>query len=121
MLILVVEDTPIAQKSIKIILSSLGHEVSIADTGEDAVEMADKTKYDIIFMDIGLGEGINGFEATAQIKKANNLNESTPVVALTAHDEPEFVEKVKEVGMVEYFNKPMTPDKTQTAFKHVKP
>jgi len=119
MLVLVVEDMVIIQVGTRAMLTKLGHEVAIASTGEAALEMADKTKYDVIFMDIGLGDDMNGLEATQKIKESGGLNATTPVVAVTAHVETEFMDKAAEVGIVEYVNKPLTRDKITTVFERI--
>jgi CheY-like chemotaxis protein len=106
--VLVVEDTFIAQQVIKMQLEQQGCKVDIATNGCSALEMATKTKYDLILMDIGLGEGVDGFETTTQIKKKSPLNKKTPIIALTAHNEFNYKEKSFACGMVDYFNKPFT-------------
>lgn len=105
---LVVEDSAIAQKVIKIQMTKQGCEVDIAGDGVAALEKAMSIHYDVILMDIGLGEGPDGFEVTAQIKEKCHLNKTTPIMAVTAHNEPVYREKALEYGMVGYFNKPFT-------------
>ncbi|MBD3585195.1 response regulator [Salinimonas sp. HHU 13199] len=78
--VLVIEDNLINQEVAKAVFHSLGIAIDLAETGEEGVSMARSKSYDLIFMDLNL-PGINGWEATAQIRK---LGISTPVVALSA-------------------------------------
>ena len=111
MKILVVEDTELVQFAIKGLLKREGHSVDVASNGETAIQLTKQNPYDLILMDIGLGVGLDGFETTQCIKKQNGLNTKTPVVALTAHNTDEHRAKAKEVGMLDFVNKPMTPEK----------
>ena len=52
--ILLVEDIKIAQVITKLLLEQMHYEVAIAETGTDAISLADKNSYDYIFMDLGL-------------------------------------------------------------------
>lgn len=110
MKILVVEDHPLASRTAKLILSGLGHEVDIAGDGKSAVEMANKSNYDLIFMDIGLPDGMDGFMTTIEIRKITAYAK-TPIVALTAHRTPEHEKKSSEVGMNGFLSKPLTSEK----------
>jgi PAS domain S-box-containing protein len=83
------------------------YDVEVVGRGEDAVKKASEKKYDAILMDINLGSGINGVEATQQIRKIKGY-EATPIVAVTAFalkgDKEEFLSK----GCTHYISKPFT-------------
>ena len=106
--ILVVEDTLIAQVVLKTQLTQLGCEVDLASDGIIALDKAQKNPYDLILMDIGLGEGPDGFDVTLSIKNKSKINKDTPIMAVTAHGEPEYEEKAHACGMLGYFKKPFT-------------
>ncbi len=107
--ILLVEDNFIAQLAAKAVMETRPHILTVAESGEDAVAKADEDKFDIIFMDIGLG-GISGFDATVAIRQNSKLNKDTLIFALTAHEDSEFREKAEQVNMNGYFQKPLTPE-----------
>ena len=107
--VLVVEDTPIAQMVAKVQLTKLGCLVDIATDGIIALEKAMIIPYDLILMDIGLGAGPDGFEVTSQIKARSIINQTTPIIAITAHGSPEYIERAFNIGIERYFNKPFTP------------
>lgn len=83
------------------------YDVEVVGRGEDAVKKVSEKQYDAILMDINLGSGINGVEATQQIRKLKGY-ERTPIVAVTAFalkgDKEEFLSK----GCTHYISKPFT-------------
>jgi CheY-like chemotaxis protein len=106
--VLLVEDNQIAMLSAKFTLQDAGCVVDVAASGKEALEKAAQHNYDLIFMDIGLEEGTDGFMVTEQIKSRGSLNEDTLVVALTAHTQDENLSKrMKEVGIPRLITKPL--------------
>ncbi|MCX7114803.1 MAG: response regulator [Gammaproteobacteria bacterium] len=118
--ILIVEDTIIAQLVLKKEMIEEGCTVDIASDGHEALKKALQTHYDFILMDVGLGDGPNGFEVTTLIKQQSELNKNTPIFAVTAHGGDTYVEKAKAAGMVRYFNKPFTHVDAQFVINYVK-
>ena len=82
--ILVVDDIDINLTVAEAMLSLFKIEPDTAICGVDAIEMSKNKKYDIIFMD-HMMPGMDGIEATKNIRQENNLNNSTTIVALTAN------------------------------------
>jgi PAS domain S-box-containing protein len=105
--VLVVEDNFIAQRVAKTILNSLNCFVDLAANGEEAINFYKKNQYDLVFMDIGLGEGINGYEVTNFIR-SQIKNQHTPIIALTAHAADESKQHCIEAGMNAVLTKPLT-------------
>jgi PAS domain S-box-containing protein len=79
--VLVVDDNIINGELIAAFLKN-SFEVETTTNGAMAVELVKRSEFDAILMDINLGEGINGIEATLEIR---NLNITTPIIALTAY------------------------------------
>ena len=79
----------------------------IIDNGEDAIEHMRKNSYDLILMDVHL-PGINGTEATEEIRK---FNSTVPIIALTAISLNENREMLLSYGMNEVITKPFLPEK----------
>jgi len=109
---LVVEDNIINQKLVQILLQEYRIFVSTASNGVEAVDMADKNKYDIIFMDIDMPEK-DGVTATKEIKEEKNLNEKTPIVALTAMALEGDKERLIREGLDDYIAKPLSKSKLE--------
>lgn len=106
--ILLIEDNRIALMATQTILSSIDCLVDVALNGEDAVSLCKKNHYDLIFMDIGLGPGMDGFEATRHIRTLNKTPYHSPIVALTAHASDEHKKRCIEAGMDAVLTKPLT-------------
>lgn len=117
--ILVVEDSLIALVVIKTQLTRLGCQVDTATDGESALKKVLLHSYDLILMDIGLGEGPDGFDVAASIKQKSLINKSTPIMAVTSHGEKEYIERAVEVGMVGFFHKPFTLEDAMKIIEHV--
>jgi PAS domain S-box-containing protein len=66
--VLLVEDNPANQKLATYILQDRGHEVEIAGDGQEAIDLAERNRYDVILMDVQM-PGMNGLEATAAIRE----------------------------------------------------
>lgn len=104
--LLVVEDDDI---NLSVILAFLSKEYDLdtATNGLEAIEKANKKKYDGILMDINLGGGITGIEVTKEIRK-NSEYTNTPIIAITAFamegDREEFIAS----GCTDYISKPFT-------------
>ncbi|PLX01905.1 MAG: hypothetical protein C0595_13020, partial [Marinilabiliales bacterium] len=101
---LVVEDDEITLSYLKIILKEYKKEILIAKTGLDAVELCKKnTDLDVILMDIKI-PGIDGYEATRQIRK---FNKEVFILAQTAYAQSGDREKSIEAGCNDYITKPI--------------
>ena len=114
--VLLVEDSDIARLTAELNLKSENCEVEIDTTGSQAIDLASSKKYDIILMDIGLGD-TDGFAVTQAIRNLSTYNKSTPIIALTAHDTELYHEKAKEVGMNDYLTKPLENAEIQKILK----
>jgi len=89
------------------LLQNMGLQVSIANNGEQAVQMAGHGSYDAILMDIQM-PGIGGYKATAQIRRAARLNAAQPpIIAMTANAMKSDRQKAEEAGMNDYVSKPV--------------
>lgn len=105
--ILVAEDNLINQKLAKYMLTNLGHHVSIAVNGKEALDAFRENKFDVILMDVQMPV-MDGFEATRLIREAEQgLNKHTPIIALTAHAMKGDRELCIEAGMDDYISKPI--------------
>lgn len=80
--VLLVEDNLINQQAFKIMLQKMGCKVDVLSNGKQAVENFDKSKYDIVFMDIQMPE-MDGLQATSEIKK--RFEDVPPVIGLSGN------------------------------------
>jgi CheY-like chemotaxis protein len=104
--ILVVEDNPLNLKLVRDVLTASGYEVIAAVTGEEGVGVAEKSRPDLILMDIQL-PGIDGYEALRQLRSVPELAD-VPVIAVTAFAMSEDRERATREGFDGYLGKPIT-------------
>lgn len=106
LLALVADDDRVSQTVARRILEQLGCRVEVADDGADAVRLASEGSFDVIFLDAHMPE-LDGPEAAARIRAAEEGPERTPIVALTGSVRPEDAARYREVGMDEVLAKPV--------------
>jgi DNA-binding NtrC family response regulator len=104
--ILIVDDELIVRESLGGWLERDGHKVDKAASGEEALEKCEKTRYDILLLDIKM-EGMSGLEV---LKKVKENDPDVSVVMITAYGSiPSAIEAMKS-GAHEYLLKPFDPD-----------
>ena len=108
--VLLVEDNKINQMITKKMLENKGIVCIIIDNGEDAVKLMHNHEYDLVLMDVHL-PGINGTEATKQIREFDN---TVPIIALTAISLDENRETLLSYGMNDVITKPFIPEEFYT-------
>src|ERR1035441_2497808 len=101
--VLLAEDQLVNQRVAQRMLEKLGHEVTLANNGKEAVAQWKPGLFDLILMDIQMPE-MDGFEATAAIRAQAG---DTPIIALTAHAMEGDRERCLRHGMDGYLQKPI--------------
>lgn len=104
--VLAVDDYPSILNLLQEIIVPLGHQVITALSGAEAIEKFKNESPDLILMDIMM-PGMDGFEATRQIKQIPNNGLWTPVIMLSALHEPADFVKGMASGADEYLTKPI--------------
>jgi CheY-like chemotaxis protein len=108
--LLVAEDNATNQFLMRAILEALGHEVTIANNGVEAVELAASREFDAILMDVQMPV-MDGPMATREIRHLPSAAARLPIVALTANAMPGDRERYIAAGMDDYVSKPVDPAK----------
>ncbi|NPA35418.1 MAG: response regulator [Chlorobi bacterium] len=101
--VLIAEDNKLNQKVLENLFSRLSITIDIAETGTQAVELAGKIKYDLIFMDIYMPE-MDGISAVKKIKESGI---ETPVIGMTASNDIEEKNSAMDAGMDDFIIKPV--------------
>lgn len=115
--ILIVDDHQLAREGLAAVLEGRGYAVvGLAASGEDAVELAQRLVPDIILMDIRLGAGIDGLEATRQI---GALGLPSRIIMLTLHEMPAYVREAIGAGAAGYVLKDTEIGALREAIDHV--
>ncbi len=105
--ILVAEDNKTNQDVALKVLDKLGYKATLAQNGEEALEMVSEDKFDLIFMDIQMPVK-DGLEATRMIRLC--LNTQPVIIAMTANAIQGDRQKCLNAGMDDYISKPFKID-----------
>jgi DNA-binding response OmpR family regulator len=108
--ILLVEDNTDTAEAMKLILKSLGHEVTLATTIAEALASALKSHFDLIISDIGLPDG-HGISLLMGVRQFC----STPAIALTAYGMQEDIDRCLKAGFSVHLTKPVENERLRKA------
>ncbi len=115
--VVIVDDHDLAREGLKAVLSGSGFEVvGDAATGELAIELVKELVPDLVLMDVRLGSGIDGLEATRRIVA---LGLDVRVLMLTLHDMPAYVREALGAGAAGYVLKDTAIDDLRLALNQV--
>jgi PAS domain S-box-containing protein len=104
--VLLAEDNPVNQLVARAMLERAGCVVQVAANGEEAVQMSADGAFDVIFMDCQMPT-LDGYAATAAIRRREGDAQRTPIVAMTANAMPGDRERCITAGMDDYIAKPI--------------
>jgi signal transduction histidine kinase len=105
--VLIVDDHPINQKLMSIMLSKLGLIADIAEDGKKALDMVlGNRNYDYIFMDLQMPV-MDGLECTRRIRESLSQDQQPVIVAMTANVMDGIQQRCSTVGMDDYISKPV--------------
>ena len=90
--VLIIDDEEGIRRSFSLSLEDTGYEVEAVASGEEAIEMAQGTKYDLIFLDLKM-PGLNGVQTLRELRK---IDKDVPVYIVTAFH-AEFFDQLKSV------------------------
>ncbi len=106
--ILIVDDTPANIDVLDLFLEKEGYKISIAQSGESALDLADRISPDLILLDVMM-PGIDGFETCRRLK-SNDKTSDIPIIFITARNESADIIKGFSMGGVDYITKPFSQE-----------
>ena len=105
--ILLLEDDPDAQQTLRAVLELEGHRVEVAREGVAALELAATFRPEFVLIDLGL-PGLDGFEVARRLRAAGDPAKIC-LVALTGYGQPADRERTREAGFDSHLVKPVVP------------
>jgi two-component system sensor histidine kinase/response regulator len=111
--ILLVEDNEINQLVAVGLLAGLGYQSDVANDGVEGVNLATARSYDAVLMDCRMPR-MDGFSATAELRRREDRSHRTPIIALTASALVADRARCLAAGMDDYLSKPVTAAELET-------
>jgi PAS domain S-box-containing protein len=111
-LILLAEDNEINQMVAVETLARMGYQVDVARDGHEVLELADTKPYLAILMDCQMPR-MDGYTATAELRRREQGSRRIPIIAMTAHALAEDRQRCLAAGMDDYLTKPIDSHKLQ--------
>jgi PAS domain S-box-containing protein len=107
--VLLAEDNQENVKVASALIRKLGHGITVAGNGAEALRLLKETDHDLVLMDVEMPE-MDGIEATQRIRagEAGDRNREIRIIALTAHALSGYREKCLTAGMNNYISKPFS-------------
>jgi two-component system, cell cycle response regulator DivK len=118
--ILIVEDDADNARMMARMLRMRGYQVLNALDGRTAVDMTRQHRPDLILMDLFLEGGIDGLEATRQIK-ADATTQTIPIIVLSATQTAAFQDEALRAGAVDVDDKPVEFDRLEAKIRAALP
>ncbi|MEA2492748.1 MAG: two-component system, sensor histidine kinase and response regulator [Thermoleophilaceae bacterium] len=104
--VLLADDIPVNQLVAQRLLEKHGCDVDVAADGVQALDMHARSTYEVIFMDCQMPT-LDGYEATAEIRRREGSDRHTPIIAMTANTMTGDRERCLAAGMDDYLSKPL--------------
>ncbi len=105
-MILLAEDNTVNQLLVVNLLNKWKIGVETADNGQEALDMLNKKKYDLILMDVQMPK-MDGYQTTEYIRNLHDETlKNTPIIAMTASAFKDDIDKCISIGMNDFISKP---------------
>lgn len=119
--ILVVDDHELNRSVLRMMMSGEAYQVEEADAGQSALSLAARSNFDLILMDLRM-PGMDGFEASRQIRKTSRGEDGLVIIAVTADSGTDLADRLTEAGIDALLSKPFSRDQLLDCLKaHLAP
>jgi CheY-like chemotaxis protein len=114
--VLLADDNAVNVKVARRMLEDFGCRVDVAANGREALAMVRRLPYEMVFMDCQMPE-MDGYEATAEIRRLAGPESGVPIVALTANALASDRERCLAAGMNDHVSKPLARQAVKAALE----
>ncbi|GMR08597.1 MAG: response regulator [Gammaproteobacteria bacterium] len=115
--ILAVDDSASMRQMVTFTLKGAGYDVTEAADGNEALQLAKKTQYNLVLTDINM-PNMNGIELTRELRALPNYK-FTPILTLTTESTSDKKQEGKMAGATGWIVKPFNPDQLISTVKKV--
>ncbi|HEV8480772.1 MAG TPA: response regulator [Candidatus Eisenbacteria bacterium] len=115
--ILLVEDNPLDQLVVSMVLQRLGYHPDVATGYDSALEVLTGSTYDLVLMDVILPDH-SGWEITSQIRQGDGPNKNTPIIAVTGLISDSDRTRSLAMGMNDFLGKPIDLETLAKSVEH---
>ncbi|WP_243692231.1 ATP-binding protein [Caulobacter sp. BK020] len=116
--VLVVDDHVVNRRALELVLQSFGIQPTLAESGERALELLQSEVFEVMLMDVYM-PGMDGRDATRQLRAMEGPNRDIPVIAVTASATAKDWEACRAAGMNAHVAKPIDPSQLHAALSEV--
>lgn len=109
--ILIVDDDVDIRTLIQTVLETSGHDITLAASGQEALNKLKRRPYDLVVLDIMMPT-MSGYEVLEQIRAMPSRAE-TPVIVVTAKHDPSGVMREVKGGAIDHIAKPFLPEELE--------
>lgn len=106
--VLVVDDDEDGAEGMAMVMKLAGHEVAVAQDGEQAVKQALRLASELVLLDLTLVGRIDGYEVARRLRNASG-SARPRLVAVTGSGRPEDLQRAREAGFELFLTKPVEP------------
>ncbi len=106
--ILVVDDDILVLEALEELLTASGYVVRVATRGQEALEMLDKERFDLLILDVVMPK-MTGLDLCREVRKRDDEMSKVKIIMLTAKTEEKDVEIQEKYGCDLYLTKPIDP------------
>ena len=106
--IMAVDDSPSIRKMVSLTLKSAGHDVLVAEDGDEAYELAQKESVELVITDLYMPK-LNGIDLVSKLRTLDSYR-YIPLLFLTTESSGDMKKKGKEAGATGWIVKPFVPE-----------
>ena len=116
--VLLAEDNLVNQKVASALLGKIGHRVTVANNGQEALDAVKQGQFDLVLMDIQMPV-MDGLAATAAIRALPDpAKAKVPIFAISANVRDDEIANYRAHGITEILSKPLRPDRLKALLEH---